>query len=549
VAREVYTGKTLEGRYAVERLLGEGGMGAVYQGLHVMVGRKVAIKFLHSELTGSEEVVKRFYREARAAAAIGHRNIVEVLDVGLSELGEPYLVMEFLEGESLGEMLERVGPIELGAALGVLDPALRALSAAHAKGIVHRDLKPDNIFLGHGPDGEVEVKLIDFGISKFADAEGKSQLTQTGSLLGTPAYMAPEQARGDRELDARADIYAMGVILYQALTGELPFDGEHYNQLLISVLTEQPRDPSEAYAGFPSEARELVLSTLSKDPAERPQSAAEMLERLKALEGWGGRSEHLTRVASSIEKRNVAAGDVGDALREGSGSSASAVYSQMMREGTPGVWAGTRPKGARRRKGLLIGLSVAAAALVAAVVLAWVFTGGDEEEAVGVPLAAPEPEPEPAAEPAEADDPGAVRIEVRGVPQGAKIYYDGAPVPVNPFPVERRERLVKLEVRAEGYEPFVTAVIPGEDLEIEAELRESPREEEDEAEAEPSGRGKRRAEAAGKKPEKKSEPAEKKDPEKKSEPAEKKPGKKPGKKPEGMFKKGKRGTKFGNEFE
>ncbi|MFO8071882.1 MAG: serine/threonine-protein kinase [Polyangia bacterium] len=529
MAREGYTGKTLEGRYAVERLLGEGGMGAVYQGLHVMVGRKVAIKFLHSELTGSEEVVKRFYREARAAAAIGHRNIVEVLDVGLSELGEPYLVMEFLEGESLGDMLERVGPIDLGAACGVLDPALRALSAAHAKGIVHRDLKPDNIFLGHGQDGEVEVKLIDFGISKFADAGGESQLTQTGSLLGTPAYMSPEQARGDRELDARADIYSMGVILYQALTGRMPFEGEHYNALLISVLTEEPLDPAEAHAGFPEQARELVMSALAKDPAQRPQSAAEMLERLKELGVYEERTEQLTRVASSIEKRNVAAGDVGDALREGSGSSASAVYSQMMREGTSGVWAGTRPKGSRRRKGLLVGLGAAAVAVVAAVVLAWVYSGEEADEAVEVPLAAAEPEPagEPAGEPAAAEEPGAVQIEVAGAPEGARIYYDGAPVPQNPFPVERRETLVRLEVRADGHEPFVTAVIPSEDLKIEAELKEEPREKEKKP------RPKRSRKPRPKPAEKKKVP-EKKKPEKKSDE---------------MFKKGKRGTKFGRDFE
>lgn len=206
-----YSGRTLENRYSVTKLLGKGGMGSVYLGHHVKIGKRVAVKFLHAQFTSSPELVKRFYREAQAASMVQHSNIIKVMDVGVSDSGEPFLVMEYLEGESLAEMLKRKGILDIGAACGVLEPALLALSAAHDSGIIHRDLKPENIFMVHEESGFSGVKLIDFGISKFTGPGDQSQLTQTGTLLGTPAYMAPEQVRGDKDIDRRADIYSMGV--------------------------------------------------------------------------------------------------------------------------------------------------------------------------------------------------------------------------------------------------------------------------------------------------------------------------------------------------
>jgi serine/threonine protein kinase len=185
----------LDGRYRIDRLLGEGGMGAVYLASHVGLGRQVAIKFLHADLISREDVVGRFYREAQAAAAIRHKNIIEVFDVGMSAKGEPFLVMEYLEGESLAGLLKRVGPLSLGAACAVMEPVLQALQAAHRKGIVHRDLKPDNIFLAYQQGEPPVVKIIDFGISKFTQGELDKWRTKTGSVMGTPAYMSPEQAR------------------------------------------------------------------------------------------------------------------------------------------------------------------------------------------------------------------------------------------------------------------------------------------------------------------------------------------------------------------
>jgi eukaryotic-like serine/threonine-protein kinase len=477
-----YEGQTLDGRYRVERLLGRGGMGAVYEGRHTVVGKRVAIKMLHAEFAANEEVLKRFYREAQAAAAIGHKNIIDVMDVGVTPLNEPYLVMEYLEGEDLESMLSRTGPLSLEATCGIMEPALLALAAAHAKGIVHRDLKPANIFLCREESGTPTVKLIDFGISKISSPEGSTKLTQTGSLLGTPAYMSPEQAKGLSAIDHRSDIYSMGVILYQMLTGQLPYRGDNYNMLLVNVLTTEPRPLRELRPELPAEAEALVLKQLSKEPSERSQSASGMLGELQHLTAFAERVSGLSILGTHI-RSGVASGDLGQATgKKGSPSSAARVLSQMARN-TPGSWAGTRAD-----KGPRVAIAIGAAAVLAvAGVLAFVFLGEAKPPAppVAVPLAVPqvpatvsapaapaEPARSPAAaEPAQQAPAAAVHISVTGLPGGARILWDNAPVPVNPFTVDRKESLVKLEVRAEGYEPFITMVAPSEDRAIEAELR------------------------------------------------------------------------------
>jgi len=308
------TGALLDGRYRIVRLLGEGGMGAVYLASHVGLGRDVAIKFLHAELVSRDEVVGRFYREAQAAAAIRHKNIIEVFDVGVSPQGEPFLVMEYLEGESLAGLLKRAGPLNLGTACAVMEPVLQALQAAHRKGIIHRDLKPDNIFLAYQQGEPLVVKIIDFGISKFAQGEFDKWRTKTGSVMGTPAYMSPEQARGSAGLDHRTDIYSMGTILFEMLTGVLPFAGSNFAEYLSAMLIDDPRAPQSVCAGFPAEAEPLVRKALAKNPDQRFQNAAEMLEALTALPSFDARQERLTLLASTIEIRGFAAGDLGQAL-------------------------------------------------------------------------------------------------------------------------------------------------------------------------------------------------------------------------------------------
>jgi serine/threonine protein kinase len=471
-----YTGQTMDNRYRILRLLGEGGMGSVYLGQHIVIGKKVAVKFLHAEFAANANVVKRFYREAQAAAAIQHKNIIDVSDVGVSPDKEPYLVMEYLEGESLSSMLDRTGPISLPAACGILEPMLSALGAAHEKGIVHRDLKPENIFLAHLPDEPPVIKLIDFGISKFT-APGHSKMTGTGALLGTPAYMSPEQIRGDASLDHRADIYSVGVVLYEMLTGRLPFQGVHHNALLISALTDAPIPPRESYASFPSEVEPLLMRLLGKDPAERPQSAAALLAEIKKLKNYEERHTHLSEYASGITKRSVAGGDLGASVPSGSGqAAASDVLSELSAKSTPADWAATAVSTKRSRR-LISGMaiSVLVAALAVAGLVIWLKAGGKPSEAPVVPLAPPARElslsPAPKAQAVKS-----VRIEVTEAPEGATIFYDGMKMPKRSFLVPASDITKKLRVTAPGYQEHLVGVIPDKDQKISAVLEPVPKE-------------------------------------------------------------------------
>ena len=483
-----YTGQTLDGRYLIQKRLAAGGMGAIYLGRHIAVGRKVAIKFLHEQFTENDEVIKRFYREAQAAAAIAHKNIIDVWDVGVSPSGDPYLAMEYLEGESLSSLLRRTGPVSLPAACGILESVLAALGAAHAKGVVHRDLKPDNIFLAQvAGESQPVVKIIDFGISKFTDDTGASKITRTGSMLGTPAYMPPEQLRGDRDLDHRADLYAVGVILYQMLTGKVPFSGDHYNSLIVSVLTEPPLPPAEAFPAFPVEAETLVMRLLSKDPNDRPESTAALQKDILKLATREQQLEHLSRYATGITERQCAAGNLGDELPSGS-KGAGAVLAELSSKPTPSAWMDSKPP-TGRRGGTLLLIGAVSTALVAVIgVWLWRSAGsgrqGDDGSVSATsispaapPPAGPAPPPNDAPvvprgksyQSAEAI-PKPVEITVNGAPEGAVLTVDGAPVKENPFDVPRSQSAVQLVIRAPGFEAYKTEVIPDKDRVVEPRL-------------------------------------------------------------------------------
>ena len=451
-----YKGQTLDGKYRIGELLGEGGMGRVYLGEHVLIGRQVAVKFLHAALNSNEEAVRRFYREAQSAAAIRHRNVIDVLDVGVSPDGEPYLVMEYLQGESLSDMIARAGVFDVATACGIFEPALNALQAAHDCGIVHRDLKPDNIFLAHQQGEPPTVKLIDFGISKISEAVGQTKLTRDGSLLGTPEYMSPEQARGAADLDHRSDLYAMGVILYELLVGERPFVGANYSELLIAVLTEEPRPPHDVNPEFPDEAAAVIGQALARDPADRFQSAAEMLEALRQLPGFARRHETLTQLGPRPGTKGVAAGDLGKSMARGRTGVAEDVLDQVLRERAPGPFdkverrivrlIGRIPRadrvvdrfgGGRRGTRRLLAL---AGGVLLLIILATILLvdGGDDEGS-------------------------AVTITVTGIAPGAQIFLDGYLVTSNPFKVERGEALVPLRVEARGRKAFKISITPNED--------------------------------------------------------------------------------------
>lgn len=278
-----YTGHMIDKKYRIIRELGRGGMGTVYLARHLILGRHVAIKLLHGQHTRRKGALKRFYREAQASAAIGHENIIQVFDVGFTEENAPYIVMEYLRGESLASLLNRRGPVGLPLACGILEPTLIALAAAHEKGIVHRDLKPDNIFLVHKKRDYPKVKLIDFGISKFTEHGQGTQLTGNNATLGTPSFMAPEQIQGASLVNARTDVYSAGVILYLMLTGGLPFQAASLSELFMAILTGKPRLPTDVNRDFPEEALALVMKTIARNPNARPGSARELLRQLKTL--------------------------------------------------------------------------------------------------------------------------------------------------------------------------------------------------------------------------------------------------------------------------
>jgi serine/threonine protein kinase len=309
-------GKVLGETYQVARLVGEGGMGRVYEARHLRLkDRRFAVKVLHAEFARQPEVVARFQREAESASSIGHPNVVDVFDVHKTQDGIPYLVGEFLEGEELGEYLKRLEKLDVGTAVAVVRQVCRALAAAHARGIVHRDMKPENVFITER-DGAPIIKVLDFGISKAKSTDSK--LTRTGMIMGTPSYMAPEQARGET-VDLRADVYAIGALLYQVLTGRRPFDSEDPAAVLSMVLTEEPPRPRSIEPSIP-EALELVVQrAMAKDPRDRYQTTAELDAALAPFDsGLGIKSVLLPSPDGSVVsggKRTFSSPDAGTAAQ------------------------------------------------------------------------------------------------------------------------------------------------------------------------------------------------------------------------------------------
>ncbi|HKP63102.1 MAG TPA: serine/threonine-protein kinase, partial [Polyangiales bacterium] len=261
------------------RLLGEGGMSSVYEAEHALIRRKVAVKVLRSELSVDGVQVQRFFNEARATSAIRHPNIVEVIDVGRLPDGVPYLVMELLEGESLGDRLERIGPLDIPLAIDYARQAASALEAAHALKVVHRDLKPDNLFLV--PDQRLAdrelVKVLDFGIAKLRGELAAPPFdTLVGAVLGTPPYMSPEQCRGlPEEIDERTDVYALGIILYEMVCGQPPFMADGAGELMMLHMTADPEPPSHARPELPPALEDVILRALEKRREDRFPSMAE----------------------------------------------------------------------------------------------------------------------------------------------------------------------------------------------------------------------------------------------------------------------------------
>ena len=281
-------GRTVSDRYLIRNVLGEGGMGTVYEAEHMGLGRQVAIKVLNPSQAKKRVAVKRFQQEARAAGAIGHPNICEVYDLGLLDDGSPYLVMEKLIGTTLADRISREGGLPFDEIADVMIQVLAGLIAAHDKGIVHRDIKPENIFLARRVGCPPIVKILDFGVSKmmpqFQGGSGEDlDLTRTGMVMGTPYYMSPEQARGERNLDGRVDVYACGVMMYESIVGKRPFLAPNYNALLLSIINTTPKGLREVRPATPAAMEAIVVRMMAKARDDRYPTANAVLRDIQAL--------------------------------------------------------------------------------------------------------------------------------------------------------------------------------------------------------------------------------------------------------------------------
>lgn len=301
MASDLAPGQLIADKYRVERVLGEGGMGYVVAAHHLKLDQRVALKFLKPDALKHPHVVQRFAREARAAAKIRGEHVARVIDVGDLPSGAPYIVMEYLEGEDLGQRLQQRGPLQVEEAVGYLLQACEALAEAHAAGIVHRDLKPPNLFLARTAGRIPIVKVLDFGISKALDesADGGRHLTSTSMIMGTPHYMSPEQLRSSRDVDPRSDIWALGVVLFELLTGQPPFDGENPTAVITSIIADDPRSLLELRADAPSGLWAVLLRCLAKSRGDR---FANVLQLAKALAPFSAERarDSLARIESIV---------------------------------------------------------------------------------------------------------------------------------------------------------------------------------------------------------------------------------------------------------
>lgn len=281
-------GQLLAGKYRALRVLGKGGMGIVVAAEHIDLNERVALKLMLPDALESDEAMARFLREARAAVKIKGEHVARVLDVGKLETGEPYIVMEYLEGTDLGALIDKKGPLPIKEAADFLLQACEALAEAHALGIIHRDLKPANLFLARRPDGSALVKVLDFGISKIIPRRSSQEpvdvsITNTRQILGTPLYMAPEQLDSSRNADMTSDIWSLGAILFELLTGAVPFDGKTLQELRRRIRAEPAPALRSHRQDAPREIEEVVQRCLEKDPAKRYPNVAELATALSAF--------------------------------------------------------------------------------------------------------------------------------------------------------------------------------------------------------------------------------------------------------------------------
>jgi serine/threonine-protein kinase len=485
-------GDVVDGKYRILRTIGEGGWGVVFEGENIRALKRVAIKILRTQAGLTPEVLARFEREAQAAGRIGSEHIVEVFDLGLLPDGTHYMVMELLAGENLGQRLQARGALDPIVAVKLMLQLLDGLSAAHKAGIVHRDLKPENLFLLPTRSGEDFVKILDFGISKYT-AGPLAQATMTGAVLGSPCYMSPEQARGLRDIDPRTDLYAVGAVLYECLTGRTPFDGDNFNDLMFQIVTAPRPNPLQYRPDLSPALLPIISRALSIEPKDRFASADEFRA---ALLGWletqgatAGYAPELHRWMKATPPGEGAVraldpsdkADRGRTPLQGSNPTARPLASTGLAGETPLASSATQKDAPRSRRALAyVGAGAFVALLAAGGFAAFrghIFgrnasigdraAGGAATSAPSAPNApAPPPAgdtdgPKPSTAPAATVRNGLVELTVKATPPFAKLFLDGVPLTGNPSVGQygRDDQLHSLRAEAPRYVTKTTTVV------------------------------------------------------------------------------------------
>jgi eukaryotic-like serine/threonine-protein kinase len=276
-------GDLIQSRYRLARLLGAGASGAVWAARNELIDRDVALKIMRPEVAEDAVALQRFFNEAKASGRVRSSSIVEILDLGQAEDGSPFLVFELLYGEGLDARLKRDGTVPPEQLVEMMVGVAKALDLAHSQGIIHRDLKPANIFLHRQPSGETVAKILDFGISKVFDTGQNFSLTRTGMVVGSPAYMSPEQAAGREDIDGRADLWSLGVVMFEALTGTLPYEAANYNALMVRILTQDADPVQTRKTDLPQALCAIVDACLRRERDQRTQSAGILAQQLEAV--------------------------------------------------------------------------------------------------------------------------------------------------------------------------------------------------------------------------------------------------------------------------
>ncbi len=389
----IQAGDVIAGKYVVERVLGIGGMGVVVAARHQGLDERVAVKFLQPMLAGHAHAVARFTREARAAVKIKSEHVAKVYDVGELETGTPYIIMEYLEGSDLAHWLSERGVLPIEQAVEFVLEACEAIAEAHALGIVHRDLKPGNLFVVHSIHGSYSIKVLDFGISKLTNSMRLGDggpVTRTAEFIGSPRYMSPEQMRSSKDVDARTDVWSLGVILYELLAGTCPFAADNLPDLALRVVHADPARLRDQRREVPSGLEQVIRKCLEKTPQERYRSVRELAMALSPFASKRAQSsiQRISAIGEPISGLAVTADSPGSPFSESTGP-----------HGTLRVSDGLRRRSSRRTRWLLAGATAAVAATALAIKIARPLWGGVEPPSSAATTEATPPKPEPQVEP------------------------------------------------------------------------------------------------------------------------------------------------------